>query len=101
MLDNQLDENFQKKSYAKMTELMGGGTTVLYVSHSVGSIMKLCDRCVWLDHGHVREIGPAEDVCCDYVDFVTPGEGARLREQRAEERRREAEKKDKEKEENA
>ena len=95
------DLAFQQKSEEKMLSMIRGGTTVLYVSHSVGSIMKLCDRCVWLDHGHVREIGPAEDVCCDYVDFVTPGEGARLREQRAEERRREAEEKEKEKEENA
>ena len=95
------DLAFQQKSEEKMLSMIRGGTTVLYVSHSVGSIMKLCDRCVWLDHGHVREIGPAEDVCCDYVDFVTPGEGTRLREQRAEERRREAEQKEKEKEENA
>ena len=95
------DLAFQQKSEEKMLSMIRGGTTVLYVSHSVGSIMKLCDRCVWLDHGHVREIGPAEDVCCDYVDFVSPGEGARLREQRAEERRREAEEKQKEKEENA
>ena len=86
------DLAFQQKSEEKMLSMIRGGTTVLYVSHSVGSIMKLCDRCIWLDHGKMRAVGPAEDVCCDYVDFVTPGEGARLREQRAEERRREAEK---------
>ena len=86
------DLAFQQKSEEKMLSMIRGGTTVLYVSHSVNSIMKLCDRCIWLDHGKMRAVGPAEDVCCDYVDFVTPGEGARLREQRAEERRREAEK---------
>ena len=85
------DLAFQQKSEEKMLSMIRGGTTVLYVSHSVGSIMKLCDRCIWLDHGKMREVGPAEDVCCDYVDFVTPGEGTKLREQRAEERRREAE----------
>ena len=87
------DLAFQQKSEEKMLSMIRGGTTVLYVSHSVASIMKLCDRCIWLDHGKMREVGPAEDVCCDYVDFVTPGEGTKLREQRAEERRREAEKK--------
>ena len=87
------DLAFQQKSEEKMLSMIRGGTTVLYVSHSVGSIMKLCDRCIWLDHGKMREVGPAEEVCCDYVDFVTPGEGTKLREQRAEERRREAEKK--------
>ena len=86
------DLAFQQKSEEKMLSMIRGGTTVLYVSHSVGSIMKLCDRCIWLDHGKMRAVGPAEDVCCDYVDFVTPGEGAKLRAQRAEERRKAAEK---------
>ena len=75
-----------------MLSMIRGGTTVLYVSHSVGSIMKLCDRCIWLDHGKMREVGPAEEVCCDYVDFVTPGEGTKLRAEREEQKRRDAEK---------
>lgn len=86
------DLAFQQKSEEKMLSMIRGGTTVLYVSHSVASIMKLCDRCIWLDHGKMREVGPAEDVCCDYVDFVTPGEGAKLLEQREAERRKAAEK---------
>ena len=86
------DLAFQQKSEEKMLSMIRGGTTVLYVSHSVGSIMKLCDRCIWLDHGKMRAVGPAEDICCDYVDFVTPGEGAKLRAEREEQRRRDAEK---------
>ena len=85
------DIAFQQKSEKKMMDMISGGTTVLYVSHSVGSIMKLCDRCVWLDHGKMRAVGPAEDICCQYVDFVTPGEGEKLRREREEQRRREAE----------
>ena len=86
------DLAFQQKSEEKMLSMIRGGTTVLYVSHSVGSIMKLCDRCIWLDHEKMREVGPAEDVCCDYVDFVTPGEGTKLRAEREEQKRRDAEK---------
>jgi len=86
------DLAFQQKSEEKMLSMIRGGTTVLYVSHSVASIMKLCDRCIWLDHGKMREVGPAEDVCCDYVDFVTPGEGTKLRAEREEQKRRDAEK---------
>ena len=42
------DENFQKKSHARMMELMAGGTTVLYVSHNLDQIREMCNRVVWL-----------------------------------------------------
>ena len=61
------DAAFQKKSETKMRSLIGGGTTVLYVSHSARSIKSLCDRVVWLDHGKVVEVGPAKEVCNDYL----------------------------------
>ena len=48
-------------------------------------------RVVWLDHGKVRAIGPADEICYQYVDFVTPGEGAKMRAEREEQKRREAE----------
>ena len=63
------DENFQKKSHARMMELMAGGTTVLYVSHSIESIKKLCDRVIWLDHGEVQMIG-GKEVCDKYLEFM-------------------------------
>ena len=89
------DLAFQQKSEEKMLSMIRGGTTVLYVSHAVGSIMKLCDRCIWLDHGKMRAVGPAEEICYQYVDFVTPGEGERMRAEREEQKRREAEKQEK------
>lgn len=64
------DIAFQAKSEEKMLSMIRGGTTVLYVSHSVESIKKLCNRVVWLDHGHVREIGDAEAVCNKYASSV-------------------------------
>lgn len=42
------DENFQKKSHARMMELMAGGTTVLYVSHNLDQIREMCNRVVCL-----------------------------------------------------
>ena len=64
------DLAFQTKSEEKMLSMIKGGTTVLYVSHSVESIKKLCDQVIWLDHGHVLKIGPAEEVCDEYVRNV-------------------------------
>lgn len=60
------DASFQEKSKTRMLELMGGGTTVLFVSHSIQQIRDMCDRVVWLDHGKVKMIGNAADVCDAY-----------------------------------
>ena len=57
---------FQEKSKNKMLELIKGGTTVLYVSHSLESIQELCTRVVWLEHGKVVEIGDTTKVCKKY-----------------------------------
>ena len=60
------DENFQKKSKNRMVELMGGGTTVLFVSHNIDQIEEICNKAVWLDHGHVVMTGPSKEVCDKY-----------------------------------
>ena len=60
------DEAFQAKSKARMLELMGGGTTVLFVSHSIEQIRELCNRVVWLDEGSVKMIGDTQQVCDAY-----------------------------------
>ena len=60
------DANFQEKSKARMMELMGGGTTVLFVSHSLAQIRGMCDRVIWLDHGRVKMIGKTDEVCDRY-----------------------------------
>ncbi len=60
------DIKFQEKSLNKMMELIKGGTTVLYVSHSLESIKNLCDKVIWLDHGEVVEMGSSKKVCDDY-----------------------------------
>lgn len=57
------DENFQIKSKSRMTELMNGGTTVLFVSHSLDQIREMCNRVIWMENGSVRMIGDAEKIC--------------------------------------
>lgn len=60
------DAAFQEKSKARMLELMSGGTTVLFVSHSLEQIREMCDRVIWLEHGNVKMIGPTKEVCDAY-----------------------------------
>ncbi|MBR0302755.1 MAG: ABC transporter ATP-binding protein [Clostridia bacterium] len=61
------DAAFRQKSENKMKSMIGGGTTVLYVSHSANSIKALCDRVVWLDHGRVMMVGEASATCDEYL----------------------------------
>lgn len=61
------DMAFQEKSRERMMEMMGSGTTVLFVSHNMAQIREMCSRVVWLDHGTVRMLGPTQEVCNAYV----------------------------------
>lgn len=61
------DAAFQAKSYARMMELMGHGTTVLLVSHNIDQIKSLCDKVIWLEHGNVRAVGDTLTLCDEYM----------------------------------
>ena len=61
------DAEFQEKSKKRMLELMGGGTTVLFVSHSLDQIREMCDKVMWLDHGQMKMIGDTQEVCDAYA----------------------------------
>lgn len=61
------DESFQQKSKGRMKQLMAGGTTVLFVSHSKEQIKEMCDRVLWLDHGNIRMLDKCEIVCDKYA----------------------------------
>lgn len=60
------DAQFQEKSRKRMLELMGGGTTVLFVSHSIEQIREMCKRVVWLEKGSIQMAGNSEEVCEAY-----------------------------------
>lgn len=67
------DERFQRKSRKRMLEMMRGGTTVLFVSHSLDQIQELCNRVIWLDQGSIRMIGDTDQVCTAYREFMSQG----------------------------
>lgn len=60
------DRKFQEKCEKRMQELLAGGTTLLYVSHNPGSVLKMCDHAMWLDHGECQMIGDCKDVMAVY-----------------------------------
>lgn len=60
------DVSFQEKSKKRMLEMMGGGATVLFVSHSVNQVREMCGEVIWLEHGCIKMQGRAEEVCNAY-----------------------------------
>lgn len=60
---------FQQKCMDRMSKLMGSGTTLLFVSHSIDTVKKICDHALWLDKGHVKMGGDVEEVCKAYSEF--------------------------------
>lgn len=61
------DASFQEKSKKRMLELMGGGTTVLFVSHSIEQIRELCNKVIWLENGRIFMDGWTKEVCDAYT----------------------------------
>lgn len=65
------DESFRRKCEVRMKSFRNGKTTSILVSHSMDSILALCNRAAWLDHGTVRAVGPARDVIAEYRQAQT------------------------------
>lgn len=61
------DAFFQAKCFHKLEEIKAGGTTILFVSHDIVSVKKLCSRAIWIEKGNLREIGPSGEVCEKYM----------------------------------
>ena len=60
------DFKFQEKCEQRMDELLSGGTTLLFVSHSIEQVKRMCQKAIWIDHGEMKMIGSAEEVCNVY-----------------------------------
>lgn len=60
------DFKFQEKCEKRMNELLSGGTTLLFVSHSAEQVKRMCKKAIWIDHGEMRMIGDASEVCEAY-----------------------------------
>jgi len=64
------DQHFQQKCDQRMAEFRKRGVTTVLVSHSLETIVRMCDLVLWLDHGEVKGLGPAAEVVEDYRAWV-------------------------------
>lgn len=60
------DEGFREKSMKAMQELLDRAGTIVFVSHSLGSVEDFCDRAIWMEHGRVEAEGESGGVVKAY-----------------------------------
>src|SRR6267154_1231168 len=69
------DIAFQKKCLGKMSEVASGGRTIVFVSHQLNQIRRLCKKAIWLDQGKIFQIGSTGDVTGAYETAMTHRSG--------------------------
>ena len=65
------DEQFQRRSLERMSELRSGGRTCIFVSHGLAQVQQICESAVWLDKGQVAASGQTEEVINAYLRSVS------------------------------
>ena len=61
------DFHFQEKCEARIQNMRDHWTTILFVSHSLEQVKKICNKMAWLEKGHLKMFGNTEDICDIYA----------------------------------
>ena len=69
------DQAFREKSKTAILEKIKQNRTVIIVTHSPSLVRELCDRCVWIHVGEQKEVGEANEVVTNYVQFMNKAAG--------------------------
>lgn len=69
------DARFRKKSEARVTQMFEGDVTVLFVSHSLEQVKRICNKAMILEHGRLLEFGDIEDVAPVYEEIIANDAG--------------------------
>lgn len=60
------DESFQRKCAERIEEFRREGRTIVFVSHGLNLVEQLCESVAWIDHGELKQVGPAGVVISAY-----------------------------------
>ena len=64
------DYAFQQKCEQRMNEMREAGTTLLFVSHDIGTVKQICDHAIWIDKGRQMISGDVKEVTGAYMEAV-------------------------------
>ena len=68
------DFRFQEKCEKRIQGMMKEDTTILFVSHSIDQVKKICKRAIWIEKGHIRDDGPSDIVGTEFERAYYAGE---------------------------
>jgi homopolymeric O-antigen transport system ATP-binding protein len=69
------DVEFQKRCISRMSDVTKEGRTILFVSHNMSIVRRLCQTAILLDSGRMKDWGPVNDVVSHYLSSIEPDEG--------------------------
>ena len=72
------DAAFQKRCLTRMSEVGREGRTVLFVSHNMPAVLRLCTRCILLDNGYLKAIGPTDEIVDRYMQGIAEAGSNRI-----------------------
>lgn len=64
------DAKFRKKSEKKILSMMDKGVTVLFVSHSLAQVQRICNKAMILEYGTIRNIGDVDEIAAEYENMM-------------------------------
>jgi ABC-type polysaccharide/polyol phosphate transport system ATPase subunit len=62
------DINFRQKCHKKIEEILAKGTTIIYVSHAMNEVVRLCKNALWLKDNRMYKYGPSEKIVAEYIE---------------------------------
>jgi ABC-type polysaccharide/polyol phosphate transport system ATPase subunit len=66
------DESFQKKCHQRMEKFRQQGASILFVSHAMETVRRVCDRAIWIEEGRIVASGPVEGAIQSYLAHAAP-----------------------------
>ena len=64
------DAAFRRRALESLRRMIAGGKTVLFISHDMWNVRRLCERIIWMDEGRMRAIGPSAEIADQYMEQV-------------------------------
>ena len=78
------DVSFQKKCFEKLHEIKKQGTTIVIVSHSFEQIEQICDKSIWIENGHIKEMGESRYIHQKYLKQMEEERQQKIRKRQSE-----------------
>ncbi|MEO1520161.1 MAG: polysaccharide ABC transporter ATP-binding protein [Cyanobacteria bacterium J06633_2] len=76
------DWKFKERCFQRMEEIVSSGATIVFVSHLVPKVERLCNRVMLLHKGVVKAVGPSSEVCEEYYALPDTSDGSEVRSRR-------------------